>query len=164
MPHSHTQLYVHFVWATWNCTPIITPEIEAPRYACIARECQNLKCEVIGVGGTTDHVHALVRLYPTVPVAALAKAMKGASSHLVTHALQPGAAFKWQGTYGAFSVSPNHVKPARAYVERQKEHHANATTHLQWERTADLDEQGAARDDLEQTSPASDRPGSAPLK
>src|SRR5438874_10572627 len=78
MPHSYTQLYVHFVWATWNRAPIITPALEAPLYACIARECLHLKCEVIALGGTKDHLHALVRLYPTVSVATLAKAMKGA--------------------------------------------------------------------------------------
>src|SRR5262249_10950279 len=151
-------LYVHFVWATWNRAPIITPAMEAALYACIASECQDLKCEIIALGGMDDHVHALVRLYPTTSVAALAKAMKGASSHFGTHVLQPGGEFKWQGTYGAFSVSPNHLKPVRAYIERQKEHHANATIHPQWERTADLDEHGAARDDPEQTPPAPVQP------
>jgi len=74
MPHSYTHLYVHFVWATWNRAPLITPAVEPPLYACIAKECRDLKCDVIAIGGTEDHLHAFVRLHSTVSVAALAKA------------------------------------------------------------------------------------------
>ena len=62
MPHSYTHLYIHFVWATWDRAPIITPALEAPLYACITRECRDLKCVVIALGGTEDHVHVLARL------------------------------------------------------------------------------------------------------
>ena len=33
------------------------------------------------------------------------------------------ADFYWQGGYGAFSISPAHVEPVRAYIANQEEHH-----------------------------------------
>jgi hypothetical protein len=38
-------------------------------------------------------------------------------------------AFKWQGGYGAFTVSPYHVEKVRNYVLHQPEHHAAGNTH-----------------------------------
>jgi hypothetical protein len=49
--------------------------------------------------------------------------IKGASAHLATHNLLPGEFFKWQGGYGAFSVSPRHLRRVRDYIARQREHH-----------------------------------------
>jgi REP element-mobilizing transposase RayT len=139
MPTSCTHLYIHFVWATWNRAPWITAALEAPIYACATQECQEQKCEVLAIGGTEDHVHVLVRLHPTASVADLAHRMKGSSSHLVTHVLAPEEPFKWQGTYGAFSVSPAHLEEVRAYVQRQKEHHASGEVRTDWERCMVVD-------------------------
>jgi REP element-mobilizing transposase RayT len=134
MPTSCTHVYVHFVWATWNKAPLITPDLEPRIYACIAAKCDELVCQLIDIGGTEDHVHCLVRLHATISVAGLAKHMKGASSHLVTHAAASDQGFKWQGTYGAFSVSPSDIDQVRAYIQRQKEHHAHGDTWPDWER------------------------------
>ena len=52
-------------------------------------------------------------------IAALVKQVKGSSSHLVTHRLPMGDGFKWQGAYGAFTVSRqsrvgNNMRSSRA--------------------------------------------------
>jgi putative transposase len=138
MPDSCTHVYVHFVWATWERKPLITAEREAAIYACIARKCRELKCDVMAIGGTSDHVHALVRVYSSVSVAVLAQGMKGASSHLVNHAVDPTAFFRWQGTYGAFSVSPNDLEQVSAYIRHQNEHHASGELTPDWERCAEM--------------------------
>jgi REP element-mobilizing transposase RayT len=83
--------------------------LERPLFACIAAKCEELKSQPLRIGGTEDHVHVLARLHPMVAVAELAKGMKGSSSHLITHEVDPDAGFKWQGSYGAFSVSPEDV-------------------------------------------------------
>ncbi|MCP3996044.1 MAG: transposase [bacterium] len=31
--------------------------------------------------------------------------------------------FRWQGGYGAFSISPSHVDDLRNYIANQKKHH-----------------------------------------
>ena len=54
--------------------------------------------------------------------------MKGASSHLVTHVLGRRNAFKWQGSYGAFTLSRRGLRFVRDYVLNQEAHHRNGTT------------------------------------
>ncbi len=78
---------------------------------------------MLAIGGVEGHVHVLVRIPTTVSVAGLVKQIKGSSSHLVTHRLGGRETFKWQGGYGAFTVSKENVPAVRRYVLRQKEHH-----------------------------------------
>lgn len=121
----YTQLYLHMVWSTWDRLPLITTAIEPQIYAAIAQQCRKLKCEPLAIGGMADHVHLLTRFHTTVPVATLAKQVKGASSHLVTHVLTPNEFFKWQGAYGAFTIRKSEVPQVMAYIKNQKQHHAD---------------------------------------
>jgi putative transposase len=120
-----TQLFLHCVWATWDRLPLLTQELEQPIHSAIKAKCDELKCELIAIGGMPDHIHLLVRLHPTVAVSDLLKGVKGVSSHLVTHKVAIGKFFKWQGSYGAFTVGKRDISRVKAYIERQKEHHAD---------------------------------------
>jgi REP element-mobilizing transposase RayT len=124
MREPYTQLYVHLVWATWDRHPLITPLLEPRIYAAIAEKCRELKCVPIAIGGTEDHIHLLTRFHTTVSIATLVKEVKGMSSHLVTHAIMPETFFKWQGAYGAFTIRKSEVPHVKAYIENQKNHHA----------------------------------------
>jgi len=134
MRSPYTQLYVHCVWATWDRLPLIKPAIEARLYAAIVAKCHELKCEVVAIGGDVDHVHLLVRFPTTLAVATLLKEVKGASSHLMTHEIMPNEFFKWQGAYGAFTVSKDRVKALTDYIKNQKAHHAETSLVEDWER------------------------------
>ena len=136
-----TQLYVHCVWATWDRLPLISSQIEQPMYAAILKKCHELKCEPIAIGGMPDHIHLLVRLYPTVAIADLLKGVKGSTSHLMTHQVSPGEFFKWQGAYGAFTLRKDSVSKVRTYIERQKEHHGQDDLWMEWEQT-EVEESG----------------------
>jgi REP-associated tyrosine transposase len=118
-----TQLFVHLVWSTWDRLPLLSPEIQQRVYACIRAECTHLKAEIIAIGGTDDHVHLLVQIPTTLAIASLMKQVKGVSSHLVTQEIDPPDGFKWQGAYGAFTVSKAEVPKIQAYVLNQEEHH-----------------------------------------
>ncbi len=131
----YTQLYLHCVWATWDRRPLITPALESVIYAAIQAKCHALQSPCQAIGGMPDHVHVLVRLHPAVAVASLLKEIKGSSSHLMTHAAQPGEFFKWQGAYGAFTVSQPEATKVMAYIEHQKEHHAGGKLWDEWEQT-----------------------------
>ncbi|MBW3624122.1 MAG: IS200/IS605 family transposase [Armatimonadetes bacterium] len=122
----YTQLYVHLVWATWDRLPLITAEMEARLYACMRQKCREFEAELLEIGGIEDHVHLLVRIPAKLSIAELVKQVKGSSSHLVSHEM-PGGFFKWQGAYGAFTVSPGEVIHIQTYIQRQKEHHGNHT-------------------------------------
>ena len=41
------QVFVHFVWASWDRLPLITPEIERAVFACIHKECEEMKVEMV---------------------------------------------------------------------------------------------------------------------
>lgn len=133
MREPYTQLYVHIVWAAWDRLPLLSGEREAIVYACIQAECAELGAEMIAIGGMEDHVHVLARIPAALSVAALAKQIKGSSSHLVNHSGAPGGAFKWQGAYGAFTVSKGAVAKVNDYINRQKEHHAQGTVCEEYE-------------------------------
>ncbi len=133
MRRNNLALFVHLVWATWDRLPLLTPELERPIYRCLASEVQGLKAEVVALNGMPDHVHLVIRLPATVTIADLVKQIKGASSRFVNETLQPQAHFKWQGSYGAFSVSPDDVDHVVEYVQRQKEHHQLGDLWPEWE-------------------------------
>ena len=138
MSEPYHQLHVHLVWATWGRCPLIIPEIEEALYACIQAECRALKADPICIGGIEDHIHLLVKIPTTVSIAQLVKQVKGASSHLATHRLNPADGFKWQAAYGAFSVSLSHIPRIKAYILQQKTHHSTKTLIDQLEKTEEL--------------------------
>jgi REP element-mobilizing transposase RayT len=119
---------------------LITPDAETRLYAAIRAKCQELGCHVIAIGGIEDHVHILIGLPPALSVSILLRDVKGASSHLVTHEIKPGEFFKWQGAYGAFSVSKDDVGAVEAYIKNQKAHHAANRLVDDWEKSESGDE------------------------
>jgi len=136
---SYYQLYLHCVWATWDRLPLIITELEEPLYAVMAAKC-HLGCTPLAIGGIDDHVHLLVRLSPKVSVAQLVGQIKGASSHAVTHIIRPDHFFKWQGSYGAFTISQRSVSQVCDYILAQKAHHAHNTLINALEYCADPDD------------------------
>ncbi|HLM67106.1 MAG TPA: IS200/IS605 family transposase [Longimicrobium sp.] len=128
-----TKLYLHLVWSTWNRAPLLTPALHQAVGKCLRAECVKLGVNVEAFGGVADHVHLLVRLPTTVSVADLVKQVKGSSSHLISQRLR--VPFKWQGRYGAFTVSPSHLPRVRDYVLNQERHHADGSTHPMLEAT-----------------------------
>jgi REP element-mobilizing transposase RayT len=127
MRRNKLALYIHLVWATWDRLPLITPDIERRLHRNIESEARKQGCNVLAINGVQDHIHLLVSLPATVTIANLVKQVKGVSSHFVNETLKPAAQFKWQASYGAFTVSRWDVDRIVAYIQRQKEHHAADT-------------------------------------
>lgn len=134
MREPFTKLYVHVVWATWDRRPLITQEVEAIVYPTLQAEARKAGGEALAIGGVEDHVHVLLRLPTTIAVAELVKRLKGVSSHVVTDRPNAPDFFKWQGAYGAFSVSRWDVRRVQAYVQRQPEHHTEGSLSAALER------------------------------
>lgn len=126
MRHDRVTLCVHFVWRTWDRQPLITPSMERALHRAIEAEAVREGCTVLAIEGTEDHVHVLVLMPSDLAVADLVRLMKGGSSRLADETLLPGQ-FRWQGHYGAFSVSRWDIDRACRYVQQQKRHHAEGT-------------------------------------
>ena len=133
MRSNFTQLYLHYVWATWDRLPLITPEIQKLVYASIIQECEQLKCTVIAIGGIEDHVHVLTGFPSTVSIAEVVKQIKGSSSHFINHEVNPSEFFKWQGSYAAFTVSHDAIDNVANYIRNQATHHHQKSTIPTWE-------------------------------
>jgi putative transposase len=135
MRKPYTQLFVHLVWATWDRLPLLDHALRPRVYRCIQAEAFKLGCEVGAIGGIEDHVHVLARCSPVVSVSNLVKQIKGTSSRLVQRELRPDDFFKWQGSYGAFSIAETNIEAVRRYIRRQEEHHRTGRLNATLERT-----------------------------
>ena len=133
MPKSHSVVFVHFVWATWDRTPSITSEIQPLVFSAMREEAVRLSCIVIAAGGVADHVHILLQLPATLCVADAAKHIKGASAFVINQSRIAETHFKWQGSYSAFSVSRWDVKKVANYIANQEQYHASNTAKAELE-------------------------------
>lgn len=125
MRRNKLEVYVHFVWATWDRLPLVTPEIERDVYRYISTVSEDDKCDALAIGGMPDHVHLLVKLSNTISMAQLMKDVKGGSSRFVSGELKPGEWFQWQGHFGAFSLRGKDLKSVIDYIRNQKAHHGS---------------------------------------
>lgn len=129
------------VWTTHLREPfLLDRKIERAVHRCIENEALRLRCPVLAVDGTDDHVHIVVKLHSTVAVARLAQAVKGVSSNFANDQLGFDGSFDWQNNYGAFSVSSSELPTVIAYVRNQKQHHALHSVVEEWEQTFELDD------------------------
>jgi len=64
-------------------------------------------------GRSHDHVHALLILPPTLPLARAVQFLKGRSSNWINESQDP---FAWQEGYGAFRVSPSQTADLVCYI------------------------------------------------
>ncbi len=124
MKHNSLALYLHLVWSTWDRQPFITPDIERALHRNIESEARSNGCTRLAINGIEDHVHTLLQFPTTITLADLVKQLKGVSSNFVNSTLKPPFHFKWQGSYGAYTVCEHDTQRVIDYIKRQKEHHA----------------------------------------
>ena len=129
MPESKDEYDLHFVWTTQQRTPLLTPDVEASLHRCIQAEARHLRCVVLALNGTADHVHLAMKANPVHGPAGIAKQIKGVASkfigdEFVRRADHPLDWFRWQEGYGVFSFSTSQKPRVIRYVQNQKRHHA----------------------------------------
>src|ERR1041385_2305347 len=110
MPHSYVSNLMHCVFSTKERLPLITPELESRLWPYLGGIARENKMKAIAVGGTTDHVHALLSLPATMSFAKAVQLIKGGSSKWVHDTFREHRKFAWQEGYGAFSVSSSQLE------------------------------------------------------
>jgi REP element-mobilizing transposase RayT len=127
-------VYVHAAWSTWDRLPLLVDEVERRVHRAISAKCAEMGAEVVALGGVEDHIHLLIKLPPTIALSRLIGEIKGASSHLANHdARTQDHFFKWQGAFGADSISPSALSAVSAYIANQKRHHREQSIIPEWE-------------------------------
>lgn len=127
MGQSLVQNYLHIIFSTKNRQPLITKSIEPELHGYIGRICNRLGCQVIKVGGYTDHIHLLCRLSKNITLTKLMQEIKSHSSKWIKTKGEEFDDFYWQNGYGAFSVNCSQVNPVIEYIAGQHEHHRKKT-------------------------------------
>jgi len=145
MGQSLVKNYIHIVFSTKHRINIIDDIIDDELHRYLGGICNNLECQVIKVGGYTDHVHVLCMLSKKISLVKLLGELKSHSSKWVKTLGPKYHNFYWQDEYGAFSVNPADVQVVVKYIENQKEHHSKQT--FQDEYRAFLREHGVEFDE-----------------
>lgn len=127
MPQSLSQLYIHLIFSTKNRIPIIKSEHLNVLHSYIGGILNNMKCDVIRVGGTSNHVHILFRLDKNISLSDAIRTIKTNSSRFIKSQSDCYEAFSWQDGYGAFSIGQSQMDNAIRYIENQEEHHKKKT-------------------------------------
>ena len=121
---SYWQLYYHIVWATKNREPLLNPQVEPLIHGFLRNKALGLEAIVYALDGYLDHVHMVVSIPPKIAVSKFVGQVKAVASVRYNQSAGPETPFHWQEEYGVFSFDRKRLPNFVAYVQGQKEHHA----------------------------------------
>jgi len=123
MGHTYSRLLVHAIFSTKGRRPLIGDCFRERLYRYMGGIARSEFGRALKIGGTDNHVHALLSIRAVVSVAEAIRKFKGLASLWLHDNVTEAADFAWQGGYGAFSVSESNVGMVDQYIARQSEHH-----------------------------------------
>jgi len=123
MPHSFTQILIHYVFAPQGRFPVLKNDKQNLIINYIAGICENYDCKLICGNAMPDHVHLLVNIPAKHSVAEIAKTIKANTSRFINTQKDNKFRFAWQEGYGAFSCSYSMINTVSEYIKNQGEHH-----------------------------------------
>jgi putative transposase len=118
------QLHYHFVWSTKGRLPLIDAQAEPMIYDLIRGKAADLGASVLALDGPADHVHLVAAVPPKVALAEFIGQVKSVASARYNQATLREIPLYWQDEYGVFSFDAKRLPHYIAYVENQKQHHA----------------------------------------
>ena len=123
MSQSLCKNYLHVIFHVKTTSPTVE-ENHLERLHCYIGQLINATgCQSIRVGGTENHIHALLTLSNTETIAHVVEEMKRNSSRWIKTLSPKYEGFAWQGGYAALSISQSQVPTVINYIGRQAEHH-----------------------------------------
>jgi REP element-mobilizing transposase RayT len=127
MANTYSSIFYHLVFSTKNREKWITAEIENRVWSYIGGIARKHKCTALQIGGTEDHIHALILSPPIYAASKIAQFLKGDSSKWIHEEFPKLRRFAWQDGYSAFSVSKSVVPKVVEYIKNQRRHHQKQT-------------------------------------
>ncbi len=80
MSQSLVKNSIHIIFSTKHRKAVILESIQTEFYSYLGGICKNLECQLIKIGGHTDHVHILCFLSKKIALMKLLEEVKGHSS------------------------------------------------------------------------------------
>jgi REP element-mobilizing transposase RayT len=80
MSHTYCSNRIHLIFSTKERQKSLSEELQPKLWAYMAGIAHNQGFQAIAIGGIEDHIHALLLLPPTLPLAKAVQFLKGSSS------------------------------------------------------------------------------------
>jgi REP-associated tyrosine transposase len=119
--HTYVSDLVHCVSSTKARRKVIPVDSQEALWGFIGGIARKNGFKTLIVGGTDDHVHILLSLPATMPLAKAVQLLKGPSSRWMNETHTKG--FSWQEGYGASTLGVSQKPGTIDYIKRQAEHH-----------------------------------------
>ena len=145
MAHTYVAMYFHCVFSTKHRSRVILPAWREDLWAYIGGIARSHRMRALAVGGVEDHVHALLSLPSTLPLANAVQIVKGGSSRWIHQTFPHLRRFAWQEGYGAFTIGEPDIGATVAYIRSQDEHHRRVSFEAEYVDL--LNEHGIAYDE-----------------
>jgi putative transposase len=121
MSHTYVSELMHVVFSTKQRSNTIPTDMLDRLWSFLGGIARKNGFKTIAIGSTVNHVHILLSLPATMPLAKAVQLLKGGSSKWLNETIRPR--FEWQQGYGGFSVSISQQTRTVAYINSQAEHH-----------------------------------------
>jgi|SRR5437588_10198126 len=121
MPHSYISELVHCVFSTKERRNLISEQFQPRLWSFLGGIARKNGFKAIAIGGIGNHVHILLSIPATMPLAKAVQLLKGGSSKWMND--MDGGRFAWQEGYGAFTVGLSQQADTIRYINSQHEHH-----------------------------------------
>lgn len=109
-------LYTHFVFVTYNRTPLISPEHRQRIEKYITGIVNNNDCKLYSIYANPDHVHFLISRSPSISEESIATIIANSSAKFINDNNLCFGNFIWQSTASAFSVSKSDIDVVCKYI------------------------------------------------
>src|SRR5437867_870713 len=116
MGQSLVKNYIHLVWTTKNCEPLLEEWVQPDLYAYMGKICNDLECYPVKIGGYLEHIHVLCLLSKKIALMDLLMKLKANSSRWLKDKSDALIDFDWQDGYAGFSVSMDRVENVVKYI------------------------------------------------
>lgn len=126
-PGTFTQMYVQLVFAVQNREAVLSRKIQPRVFEYMSGILTNMKHKSIIINGTSNHVHILLGLNPSMSVSDTVHDIKRSSSLFINNEKLCLGRFSWQEGYGGFTYSRSQINDVFKYIENQEEHHQKKT-------------------------------------
>jgi REP element-mobilizing transposase RayT len=121
MSHTYSSNRVHVIFSTKERKKSLPDDFQPKLWAYMAGIAHNQGFEAMVIGRVSDHIHTLLVLPPSLPLAKAVQYLKGSSSKWINESASER--FSWQEGYGAFSVSASQTEEVARYIRSQRAHH-----------------------------------------
>ena len=121
--NTYTQILYQIIFSPKNHERTLASDHREEIYKYIWGILKNKKCHLYRIGGTSDHIHIVTHIHPTVSLASIVKDIKVASTEYIKSNHLFPLFSGWQDGYGGFTYSFKEKDRLIEYVKNQEKHH-----------------------------------------